>query len=214
MRRGNSSTDHELGILRGANSDTNSDTESIASDRGAFSGPLGRPKRASKKNARFADDLPKRSNSVAGGRGDDDEYVEITLDIRDDSVAVHSVQQAAGGGAHLEDPELALLTKKTLESSLNNTTSLSFFRSTSSRIKNASRELRRVFSRRPSPAVRRFDRTSSAAIHALKGLKFIATKTAAWPAVDQRFDKLSADSNGLLLSSKFWECLGKLITSG
>lgn len=214
MRRGNSSTDHELGILRGANSDTNSDTESIASDRGAFSGPLGRPKRASKKNARFADDLPKRSNSVAGGRGDDDEYVEITLDIRDDSVAVHSVQQAAGGGAHLEDPELALLTKKTLESSLNNTTSLSFFRSTSSRIKNASRELRSVFSRRPSPAVRRFDRTSSAAIHALKGLKFIATKTAAWPAVDQRFDKLSADSNGLLLSSKFWECLGKLITSG
>ncbi|CAH2044852.1 unnamed protein product [Thlaspi arvense] len=215
MRRGNSGTDHELGILRGANSDTNSDNESIASDRSAFSGPLGRPKRASKKNARFAADLPRRSNSLSGGGGggrggDDDEYVEITLDIRDDSVAVHSVQQAgAGGGAqHLEDPELTLLTKKTLESSLNNSTSLSFFRSTSSRIKNASRELRRVFSRRPSPAVRRFDRTSSAAIHALKGLKFIATKTAAWPAVDQRFDKLSLDSNGLLLSSKFWECLG------
>ncbi|KAL1216064.1 Respiratory burst oxidase-like protein D [Cardamine amara subsp. amara] len=210
MRRGNSSSDHELGILRGANSDTNSDNESIASDRSSFSGPLGRPKRASKKNARFAADLPKRSNSLSGGRGgdDDDEYVEITLDIRDDSVAVHSVQQAAAGGAHLEDPELALLTKKTLESNLNNSTSLSFFRSTSSRIKNASRELGRVFSRRPSPAIRRFDRTSSAAIHALKGLKFIATKTAAWPAVDQRFEKLSADNNGLLLSSKFWECLG------
>lgn len=211
MRRGNSSSDHELGILRGANSDTNSDTESIASDRTAFSGPLGRPKRASKKNARFAADLPKRSNSVSGGgRGEEDEYVEITLDIRDDSVAVHSVQQAAGGGGvhQLEDPELALLTKRTLESSLNNSTSLSFFRSTSSRIKHASRELRRVFSRRPSPVVRRFDRTSSAAVHALKGLKFIATKTAAWPAVDQRFDKLSLDTNGLLLSSKFWECLG------
>uniref|UniRef100_A0A1J3IUE9 Respiratory burst oxidase-like protein D n=1 Tax=Noccaea caerulescens TaxID=107243 RepID=A0A1J3IUE9_NOCCA len=215
MRRGNSGNDRELGILRGAHSDTNSDNESIASDRTAFSGPLGgRPKRASKKNARFAADLPRRSNSVSGdggGRGgEDDEYVEITLDIRDDSVAVHSVQQAsAGGGAqHLEDPELTLLTKRTLESSLNNSASLNFFRSTSSRIKNASRELRRVFSRRPSPAVRRFDRTSSAAIHALKGLKFIATKTAAWPAVDQRFDKLSADSNGLLLSSKFWECLG------
>ncbi|ESQ32516.1 hypothetical protein EUTSA_v10003619mg [Eutrema salsugineum] len=219
MRRGNSGTDHELGILRGANSDTNSDNESIASDRTAFSGPLGRPKRASKKNARFAENLPRRSNSVSGGGsgggrgrgGEDDEYVEITLDIRDDSVAVHSVQQAGGGGGgaqHLEDPELTLLTKKTLESSLNNSTSLSFFRSTSSRIKNASRELRRVFSRRPSPAVRRFDRTSSAAIHALKGLKFIATKTAAWPAVDERFEKLSLDSNGLLLSSKFWECLG------
>ncbi|KAG2261226.1 hypothetical protein Bca52824_068305 [Brassica carinata] len=212
MRRGNSGTDHELGILRGAHSDTNSDNESIASDRSAFSGPLGRPKRTSKKNARFAADLPKRSTSLSdggGGRGgEDDEYVEITLDIRDDSVAVHSVQQASpGGGAH-EDPELTLLTKKTLESNLNNSASLSFFRSTSSRIKNASRELRRVFSRRSAPAARRFDRTSSAAVHALKGLKFIATKTAAWPAVDQRFDKLSLDSNGLLLSSKFWECLG------
>ncbi|KAJ4900842.1 Respiratory burst oxidase-like protein D [Raphanus sativus] len=213
MRRGNSGTDHELGILRGAHSDTNSDNESIASDRSAFSGPLGRPKRASKKNARFAADLPKRSTSLSdgggGGRGgEDDEYVEITLDIRDDSVAVHSVQQASpGGGAH-EDPELTLLTKKTLESNLNNSASLSFFRSTSSRIKNASRELRRVFSRRSAPPARRFDRTSSAAVHALKGLKFIATKTAAWPAVEQRFDKLSLDSNGLLLSSKFWECLG------
>ncbi|CAH8363102.1 unnamed protein product [Eruca vesicaria subsp. sativa] len=213
MRRGSSGTDHELGILRGAHSDTNSDNESIASDRSAFSGPLGRPKRASKKNARFAADLPTRSTSLSdggGGRGghEDDEYVEITLDIRDDSVAVHSVQQASpGGGAH-EDPELTLLTKKTLESNLNNSASLSFFRSTSSRIKNASRELRRVFSRRSAPAARRFDRTSSAAVHALKGLKFIATKTAAWPAVEQRFDKLSLDSNGLLLSSKFWECLG------
>ncbi|RID59846.1 hypothetical protein BRARA_F03043 [Brassica rapa] len=212
MRRGNSGTDHELGILRGAHSDTNSDNESNASDRSAFSGPLGRPKRTSKKNARFAADLPTRSTSLSDGGvgrgGEDDEYVEITLDIRDDSVAVHSVQQASPGGGTHEDPELTLLTKKTLESNLNNSASLSFFRSTSSRIKNASRELRRVFSRRSAPAARRFDRTSSAAVHALKGLKFIATKTAAWPAVDQRFDKLSLDSNGLLLSSKFWECLG------
>lgn len=210
MRRGSSGNDHELGILRRTNSDTKSDNETIPSNRSAFSGPLGRPKRASKKNARFAADLPRRSNSISGvGGREDDEYVEITLDIRDDSVAVHSVQQASPGGPqNLEDPELTLLTKKTLESSLNKSSSLSFFRSTSSRIKNASRELRRVFSRRPSPAVRRFDRTSSAAIHALKGLKFIATKTAAWPAVEERFDKLSLDSNGLLLSSKFWECLG------
>lgn len=213
MRRGSSGNDHELGILRRTNSDTKSNNAAIPSNRSAFSGPLGPSKRASKKNARFAEDLPRRSNSISGvggGRGDD-EYVEITLDIRDDSVAVHSVQQASPGGGpqDLEDPELTLLTKKTLESSLNKSTSLSFFRSTSSRIKNASRELRRVFSRRPSPAVRRVERTSSAAIHALKGLKFIATKTAAWPAVEERFDKLSLDSNGLLPSSKFWECLGK-----
>ncbi|XP_010522982.1 PREDICTED: respiratory burst oxidase homolog protein D-like [Tarenaya hassleriana] len=209
----------ELGILRGAYSDTNSDTESIASDRTAFSGPLGGGKRGSKKNARFAPDLPKRSHSVSGvsvsGSGSgasvaDDEYVEITLDIRDDAVAVHSVQNAAIGGRDgSEDPELALLTKRTLETSLNNSSSLGFLRSTSSRIKHASRELRRVFSKRPTASAgRRFDRTRSAASHALKGLKFIATKTATWPAVEKRFDELSGPTNGLLPSSMFWECIG------
>ena len=130
MRRGSSGNDHELGILRRTNSDTKSDNETIPSNRSAFSGPLGRPKRASKKNARFAADHPRRSNSISGvgGGREDDEYVEITLDIRDDSVAVHSVQQASPGGPqNLEDPELTLLTKKTLESSLNKSSSLSFF---------------------------------------------------------------------------------------
>ncbi|XP_010530642.1 PREDICTED: respiratory burst oxidase homolog protein D-like [Tarenaya hassleriana] len=216
MRSSNSGSEdhhhHELGILRGAYSDTNSDADSITSDRSAFSGPLGRggAKRASKKNARFAPDLPKKSQSGSSRGGGssvmDDEFVEITLDIREDAVAVHSVQNAAIGG-DVEDPELAFLTKRKLETSLNKSSSVGFLGSTSSRIKSASRELLSVFSKR-SNAGRRFDRNRSAAFHALKGLKFIATKTATWPAIEKRFDELAAPTNGLLPSSLFWDCIG------
>ncbi|OMO75136.1 Calcium-binding EF-hand [Corchorus olitorius] len=146
---------------RGAYSENNSDTESIASERAAFSGPLGvgggpiSNKRASKKSA--------------------------------------SVQGAGGAG---EDPELALLAKRTLE---NKSAS---FRS----------YLKRAVSRRPSNAGRKFDRTKSAAAHALKGFKFIATKTGAsgngWSSVEKRFNDLTASTNGLLHRSQFGECIG------
>ena len=58
-------------------------------------------------------------------------YVEVTLDIRDDSVAVHSVQGADGGH---EDPELSLLARRTLE---NETASFRsyLFRNTTAQIK-------------------------------------------------------------------------------
>ncbi|XP_021285007.1 respiratory burst oxidase homolog protein D-like [Herrania umbratica] len=206
---------------RGAYSENNSDTESIASDRAAFSGPLGlggggpvSNKRASKKSARF--NLPPEitmaktnsTGSSASFAAADNDYVEITLDIRDDSVAVHSVQGAGGGH---EDPELALLAKRTLENK-----SASFrsylFRNTSAHIKQVSQELKRALSRRSSNAGRRFDRTKSAAAHALKGLKFITTKTGAsgngWSSVEKRFNDLTASTNGLLHRSQFGECIG------
>ncbi|KAE8723682.1 Respiratory burst oxidase-like protein C [Hibiscus syriacus] len=210
---------------RGAFSENNSDTESIASDRAAFSGPLVlgggggavSKKRASKKSARFnlqPEIAMAKTNSGASAAGfadatdNDDGYVEITLDIRDDSVAVHSVQGAGGGS---EDPELALLAKKTLENK-----SASFrsylLRNTSNQIKQVSQELKQVLSRRPSNAGRRFDRTKSAAVHALKGLKFITTKTGAsgngWSAVENRFNNLTASTNGILHQSQFAECIG------
>ncbi|XP_022768970.1 respiratory burst oxidase homolog protein D-like [Durio zibethinus] len=207
---------------RGAYSENNSDTESIASDRAAFSGPLGSSgapvssKRASKKSARF--NLPPeitmaKTNSTGSAAGfsshadENDAYVEITLDIRDDSVAVHSVQGADGGN---EDPELALLAKRTLE---NKSASFrSYLRNTSAQIKQVSQELKRVVSRRSSNAGRRFDRNKSAAAHALKGLKFITTKTGAsgngWSSVEKRFNDLTASTNGLLHRSQFAECIG------
>ena len=192
-------------------SDDNSDTESIHSDRTSYSGSLVGPtnkRRSVRKSARF--NLPpetlKSSSSVAH-RADDEAYVEITLDILDDSIAVHSVQTA--GGEKGEDPELALLAKKTLEKK--SSVGSSVFRNTSSRIKQVSQELKRFasFSRRPSG--RHFDRTKSAVTHALKGLKFITAKAggaSGWSTVEKRFDDLTASTNGLLHFSLFCECIG------
>ncbi|KAH8522353.1 hypothetical protein H0E87_003106 [Populus deltoides] len=193
--------------LRGAYSEDSSDTESIASDRTAFSGPLGsggggllNKKLSSKKSAGF--NIPPETTINSGFTDDSSSFVEITLDICDDSVAVHSVQ-----GAN-EDPELTLLAKTALEG--NNSSSLrsSLFRNTSSKIRQVSQELKRFASRRSSTA-RRFDRTKSAAAHALKGLKFITAKTGnGWPAVEKRFQELTASTNGLLPCSLFGECIG------
>ncbi|TXG48982.1 hypothetical protein EZV62_024857 [Acer yangbiense] len=205
-----------------AYSDNNSDTESISSDRTTFSGSLGAPlqnnKRASRKSARFNLDPeiinPPNNNSTT--TDNNEAYVEITLDIGDDSVAVHSVQTAGGvgGGGGNEDPELALLARRTLENK-----PASFFKSTSQHIKQVSQELKRFASltRRPSASSRRFDRSKSAATHALKGLKFITTKAGAagngWPAVEKRCNELiTASPNGLLhwMSKESKEFAGEL----
>ena len=62
---------------------------------------------------------------------DNDAYVEVTLDIRDDSVAVHSVEGVDGGH---EDLKLSLLVRRTLE---NETASFRsyLFRNTTTQIK-------------------------------------------------------------------------------
>ncbi|WCJ21397.1 hypothetical protein M5689_003553 [Euphorbia peplus] len=200
-------------------SDDNSDTESISSDRTAgFSGPLNNissnnnKKRSSKKSARF--NIPGESNNININGGDDSSsnYVEITLDIRDDSVAVHSVHPA-----NHDDPEFALLAKRTLEagkSSSFRAASSNLFRSTSSHIKQVSQELKRLASLTRRPSASRFDRTKSAAVHALKGLKFISTtkkdanSSNGWPAVASKFDHLTSSTNALLPSSLFGECIG------
>ncbi|OWM76300.1 hypothetical protein CDL15_Pgr009946 [Punica granatum] len=195
----------------GTYSDTNSDTESMASDRSAFSGPLVAGKKPSKKSARF--NLPGGSASRRA-KDDDETYVEITLDIRDDSVAVHSVQAAGGGGGGpgqgMEDPELALLARRTLEKKSSFGSML--LRNTSSGIRHVSQELKRLASLSRRPSARQFDRTKSVAAHALKGLKFITSKTgggaSGWPAVEKRFNQLAAPSNGLLHCSMFGECIG------
>ncbi|XP_022972125.1 respiratory burst oxidase homolog protein C-like [Cucurbita maxima] len=192
------------------------DTDSVGSvtpgDRRAFSGPISSTTTKPKKNAKF--DLSSASSST-NAADDDDTYVEITLDIRDDSVAVHSVHTAGAGqdSNSLEDPELSLLAKRTLEKK-SSSFRASVLRSTSSRFKQVSQELKRFTSLTRRNSTRRFDRTKSAATHALKGLKFIAAKTggggasAGWGPVEKRFDELTASTNGLLPSSLFGECIG------
>ncbi|KAL1559026.1 respiratory burst oxidase protein C-like [Salvia divinorum] len=185
-----------------------SDTEIIGgNDRTSYSGPLSGPlnKRPAggRKSARF--NIPGDSAAPAPANSGDD-YVEITLDVREDSVAVHSVK--AAGGGEVEDPELALLARGLEKRS---SFGSSVVRNASSRIRQVSQELKRLASltRRPQPAGR-FDRTKSAAAHALKGLKFISKTdgAAAWQGVEKRFDDITKDTNGLLPRSRFGECIG------
>ncbi|KAK9080589.1 hypothetical protein SSX86_000347 [Deinandra increscens subsp. villosa] len=171
----------------------------------AFSGPLN--KRGTRKSARFnvSEDRESASASSVASASvrsrDADDYVEITLDVGDDTVAVHSVKTAAG--ADVEDPELSLLAKGLEKRS-------SVVRNASSRIRQVSEELRKLTSFARRPAVGRYDRTKSAATHALKGLKFIskADGEAAWAALEGRFDELAAGTGGLLPRALFGECIG------
>ncbi|KAK1407129.1 hypothetical protein QVD17_38740 [Tagetes erecta] len=175
---------------------SDSDTEfPSAADRKAFSGPLN--KRTTRKSARF--NVPEADSNA------DDDYVEITLDVGDDTVAVHSVKTAGGGD--VEDPELTLLAKG-LEK--RGSLGASVVRNASAKIRQVSEELRKLTSYSKRQPVGRFDRTKSAATHALKGLKFISKTDggAAWVALEKRFDELTSGTAGLLPRSLFGECIG------
>ncbi|KAJ4766103.1 respiratory burst oxidase-like protein [Rhynchospora pubera] len=182
-----------------------------SADRIPYSGPLSGPlnKRGVRKSARFNDSALTSPGSTRSSNGDDDSaYVEITLDVRDDSVAVHSVKPAGinGGGTAEDDPDVLLLAK-TLEKRPGSFGS-NLMRSASSKFRQVSQELRQLasISRRTGA---RIDRSKSAAAHALKGLKFISKTDggAGWPAVEKRFDEL-ASAAGLLDKSKFGQCIG------
>jgi respiratory burst oxidase len=172
-------------------------------DRVAFSGPLSGPlnKRPGRRSARF--NIPGDGATTSKSNGGDEGYVEITLDVMDDSIAVHSVKPAGPGDQ--EDPEIALLAKD-----LEKKTSFgsSIIRNASARIKHVSQELKRLtsFTKRSHPG--RLDRSKTGAHHALLGLKFI-TKTkggADWNLVDQKFDELAVE--GYLPRAHFGQCIG------
>ncbi|KAK4488914.1 hypothetical protein RD792_004704 [Penstemon davidsonii] len=81
----------------------------------------------------------------------------------------------------------------------------------SSTVRNASMRIKRLASitLRPQP-VKRLDRTKSATVYALKGLKFISKTDgcAAWDGVEKRFNCITATTNGLLPRTRFCECIG------
>lgn len=132
-------------------------------------------------------------------KSNDDNYVEITLDIRDDTVAVHSVKNATGTKA--EEAELEALAKSLQKK---RSFGASIVRNVSTRMRFSS------FKKQPHP-FRRFDRSSAAAQHALKGLKFISKTDggSGWETVQKRFDELTATSDCLLPRAKFGECIGE-----
>ncbi|KAK4595774.1 hypothetical protein RGQ29_014033 [Quercus rubra] len=159
-------------------SDSLSDSDST---RVGYSGPLSGPlvsnkRNSSKKSARFKDE---------------ECYVEITLDVRDDSV---SVQNIRGG-----DSETAYLASQ-LEKRPNSLGSqLSF------KLRQVSQELKRMTS---SKRFNKFDRTKSGAARALQGLKFMSKNvgTEGWSQVEARFDELAV--NGTLSKARFGQCIG------
>ncbi|PPS19017.1 hypothetical protein GOBAR_AA01568 [Gossypium barbadense] len=175
-----------------------SDKEALGTDKVPHIGPLSGSlnKRAGRKGSRF--NLPGSSSS----KGDD--YVEITLDVGDDSVAVHSLK-AANGDDLQDDHELTLLAKGLEKKS---SVGSSMVRNASAKIKQVGQELKRLTSLSKKPP--RFDRTKSAVAHALKGLKFISKTDGehGWIAVEKLFDEISASNNGVLPRSRFGECIG------
>ncbi|KAL1814525.1 hypothetical protein ACET3Z_017099 [Daucus carota] len=167
-----------------------SDTEVMSSEKLAFSGPLNQ--RGGRKSARF-------SNNP------DDDYVEVTIDVRDDSLAVHSVKTAGGG--ELEDQELTLLARGLEKKS---SFGSSVVRNASTKIRQVSQELKRLASLTKRSHAGKLDRSKSAAAHALKGLKFISKTDggAGWAAVEKRFDELTSATTGLLPRALFGQCIG------
>ncbi|CAL9198523.1 respiratory burst oxidase homolog protein B [Musa acuminata AAA Group] len=197
---------------RGGESPTDAIEVESTGGRISFSGPLSGPlnKRGEKSGARVS--FPGSPSSVGSVKGkeqeeedDDDTYVEITLDVRDDTVAVHSVKAAGAGGDAAGDPEVAALAR---ELERRSAFGASVMRTASWRFRQVSQELRRLASFGRRPGAGKFDRSRSAAAQALKGLKFIskADGAAGWAAVERRFDELAVD--GTLDRSKFAQCIG------
>ncbi|PIA44456.1 hypothetical protein AQUCO_01700213v1 [Aquilegia coerulea] len=163
--------------------DSLSESESTASSRIGFSGPLSGPLNSKKGG----------SNKPSARFKDDDSLVEITLDIRDDSV---SIQNLRGG-----DSETAILASRLERRTSSLGSHLSF------RLKQVSHELKRLTS---SKRFNKIDRSKSGAARALKGLKFMSKSVCNedWAAVEARFDELAID--GLLPRSRFGKCIGMI----
>ncbi|XP_027107740.1 respiratory burst oxidase homolog protein B-like [Coffea arabica] len=159
-------------------SDQGSETESINSGRIGFSGPLvSNKKKSRKKSARFKDE---------------DSYVEITLDVRDDAISLQNIRGTTDQKA------------TSLASQLEKRNS-SFGSQLSFNLRNVSQELRRITS---SKSFNKVDRTKSGAARALRGLQFINknVRNEGWSEVESRFHELAA--NGMLPKSQFGKCIG------
>lgn len=185
-----------------------SDIELIGGEGVPHSGPLN--KRVGRKGAK-----PESSAGIDVGNSsgtksqeeDDGAYVEVTMDIQGATVALHSVKAVAGGDLR-EDEKLGLL-RKGLEKKTSFGASL--VRNASIKVKHVSQELKRFASfSKPAVPVKHYDRTKSAAAHALKGLKFIskADGGAGWAEVEKQFDELTATTDGYLPRALFGKCIG------
>ncbi|GAU36758.1 hypothetical protein TSUD_318570 [Trifolium subterraneum] len=137
-----------------------------------------------------------KSNSVISPELEQDD--EVTFVLQGDSITLESVKPVTDDGENIK------LEKK-----------ISFGSSrvkTAYHLKQVSGELKRLATL--SKKVKKYDRTESAAFHALKKLKFITvTKTVGagdngWSEVEMRFNDITKETNGLLHRSQFSKCIG------
>ncbi|XP_027191345.1 respiratory burst oxidase homolog protein C-like isoform X2 [Cicer arietinum] len=126
------------------------------------------------------------------------DYVEVTMDIKGDSVALHSVKTVTE--TDMGDEKQCLTGKKT-------SFGASVVQNATIRIK----KLKRLASfSKPEPA-EQLERTKSAMAHALTGLKFISSKAdvaAGWSEVEKQFHSLTATTDGYLPRHLFAKCIG------
>ncbi|XP_010491345.1 PREDICTED: respiratory burst oxidase homolog protein A-like [Camelina sativa] len=145
---------------------------------------------------------PSSSEKTRSYYEEDQPYVEITLDIHDDSVSVYGLKspdhRVAGSDQSLLRPG---------RSSRSNSVLKRIASSVSSELKRVASSVSR---KPPRPQKAKLRRSKSRAELALKGLKFI-TKTdgvTGWFEVEKQFNEITKTSSGLLHRSKFGECIG------
>jgi len=141
--------------------------------------------------------------------GEDEPYVEITLDIHDDSVSVYGLKSPNHrvAGSNYEDQSLL----RQGRSGRSNSVLKRLASSVSTGITRVASSVSSSSARKPPrPQLAKLRRSKSRAELALKGLKFI-TKTdgvTGWPEVEKRFYVMTMTNNGLLHRSRFGECIG------
>ncbi|KAL0842728.1 hypothetical protein Bca101_015973 [Brassica carinata] len=118
------------------------------------------------------------------------EHVEITLYVKEDSISVYDMNPLKD-----EDPGKSLLGQSRSMKKI----------SVMKHLASVSNEMRRLTSSLTSET-----KPPRRAELALKGLKFITKPdgVAGWPRVEEAFDKITKETSGLLLRSKFGACIG------
>ncbi|XP_058079420.1 respiratory burst oxidase homolog protein E [Magnolia sinica] len=138
-------------------------------------------------------------------RNQQKDFVEVTLEIDDDSIVVSSVTPTANDGRSYS---------RSMSTTSRIRRKFPWLRSGSSRSEASTAEDPTVAARDARRLKARLDRTRSGAQQALKGLRFISKTTGSvgtcelWEKVESRFELLAKD--GLLSRDDFAECIGML----
>ncbi|PSS15435.1 Respiratory burst oxidase protein like [Actinidia chinensis var. chinensis] len=137
------------------------------------------------------------------------DLLEVTLELEDDSIVVCSVTPTSNPNPAGEDNGLFT---RSLSATSRIRRKFSWLRSPSTRTQSSDVNEPTVSSRDARKMVSKLDRTRSSAQRALKGLRFISKNTGKsdanelWKKVDSRFGSLAKD--GLLCRDDFGECIG------